>query len=54
MNSEIIFKQLMHPSGIESIPVVLEIFHLDISGNDISDTHSLNINFILKILVVFH
>ena len=40
--------------NIQLILVTLLLFILDISGNDINESHQLNIEFILITLLVFH
>ena len=46
--------KLIHPLNIQLIYLTLEVFHFDISGNDINELHSKNIKFIYLTLEVFH
>ena len=41
----------MHPSNIS---LTFEVFHFDISGNDINELHSRNISLISLTFEVFH
>ena len=44
----------LHPTNILLILVTLEVFHFEISGNEINDLHPQNIELILVILVLLN